>query len=445
MTEQPEPRICSLEAQISCEGGMVGKKDIGLKTYLRDTARYADLWNAGVFHGRQIVKAEELREASPVHVRSEHDEAMERQGDLVMKQYCNGQRFVVLALENQEKTDYAMPVRVMIQEALEYDRQLREIRRENERRYKAYQEGNDSTACREFYQDEGEFLYKVRSADWLLPVVTLVVYWGEQPWKGPKSLHEMICFDDMNTEMEQALKKLLPEYPLHFLDVSSFCHFEYFRTELGPLLEIFQKRNSRESVRRYFEAGDRHRQMDDESWSLLEQLTGSKSLEKQFRQRSERKREEKGEEEEMGCVIDEVLEEMAEERAVIMAEERAVIMAEERAAIMAEERAAIMAEERAAIMAEERAAIMAEKMAVEMAEERVAKLAEEAGMKITLTATAECVFNLLEEYGPIPSELRNMVLAQKELQTLKNWQKLAARVRSVEEFAQRAGLQMQRV
>lgn len=139
----------------------------------------------------------------------------------------------------------------------------------------------------------------------------------------------------------------------------------------------------------------------------------------------------------MGCVIDEVLEEMAEERAVIMAEERAVIMAEERAAIMAEERAAIMAEERAAIMAE--------KMAVEMAEERVAKLAEEAGMKITLTATAECVFNLLEEYGPIPSELRNMVLAQKELQTLKNWQKMAARVRSVEEFAQRAGLQMQRV
>lgn len=401
MTEQPEPRICSLEAQISCEGGMVGKKDIGLKTYLRDTARYADLWNGGVFQGRQIVKAEELREASPVHVRSEHDEAMERQGDLVMKQYCNGQRFVVLALENQEKTDYAMPVRVMIQEALEYDRQLREIRRENERRYKAYQEGNNSTACREFYQDEGEFLYKVRSADWLLPVVTLVVYWGEQPWKGPKSLHEMICFDDMNTEMEQALKKLLPEYPLHFLDVSSFCHFEYFRTELGPLLEIFQKRNSRESVRRYFEAGDRHRQMDDESWSLLEQLTGSKSLEKQFRQRSERKREEKGEEEEMGCVIDEVLEEMAEERAVVMAEK--------------------------------------------MAEERVAKLAEEAGVKITLTATAECVFNLLEEYGPIPSELRNMVLAQKELQTLKNWQKLAARVRSVEEFAQRAGLQMQQV
>lgn len=405
----------------------MGKKDIGLKTYLQDTARYADLWNGGVFQGRQIVKAEELRASSPVHVWTEQDKALERQGDLVMKQHYNGQRFVVLALENQERTDYAMPARVMIQEALEYDRQLRGIRRGNERTYKAFLKGNGSMDHREFYRDEGEFLYKVRSGDWLLPVVTLIVYWGEKEWKGPKSLHEMICFDDMDTEMEHAWKKLIPEYPLHFLEVSSFRHFEYFRTELGPLLEIFQKRNSRESIRRYFAAGDWHRRMDEESWELLEQLTGSKSLEKQFRQRSERKREEKGEEEEMGCVIDEVLEEMAEERAVIMAEERA----------------AIMAEERAVVMAEERAAIMAEKMAVEMAEERVAKLAEEAGVKITLTVTAECVFNLLEEYGPIPSELRNMVLAQKELQTLKNWQKLAARVRSVEEFAQQAGLQTQ--
>ncbi len=403
----------------------MGKKDIGLKTYLQDTARYADLWNGGVFQGRQIVKAEELRASSPVHVWTEQDKALERQGDLVMKQHYNGQRFVVLALENQERTDYAMPARVMIQEALEYDRQLRGIRRGNERTYKAFLKGNGSMAHREFYRDEGEFLYKVRSGDWLLPVVTLIVYWGEKEWKGPKSLHEMICFDDMDTEMEHAWKKLIPEYPLHFLEVSSFRHFEYFRTELGPLLEIFQKRNSRESIRRYFAAGDWHRRMDEESWELLEQLTGSKSLEKQFRQRSER--EKQREEEEMGCVIDEVLEEMAGE----MAEERAVAMAEK----MAEEKAAAMAEK----MAEKKAAVIAEKMA----EKKAAVMAKEAREKAILTATAECVFDLLEEYGPLSDELRNVILGQQELQTLKNWQKLAARAGSVEEFMQRAGLQPQ--
>lgn len=109
----------------------------------------------------------------------------------------------------------------------------------------------------------------------------------------------------------------------------------------------------------------------------------------------------------MGCVIDEVLEEMAGE------------------------------------MAEERAVAMAEKLAEKMAEKKAAVMAKEAREKAILTATAECVFDLLEEYGPLSDELRNVILGQQELQTLKNWQKLAARAGSVEEFVQRAGLQPQ--
>lgn len=121
----------------------------------------------------------------------------------------------------------------------------------------------------------------------------------------------------------------------------------------------------------------------------------------------------------MGCVIDEVLEEMAGE----MAEERAVAMAEKMAEKMAEEKAAAMAEK--------------------MAEKKAAVMAKEAREKAILTATAECVFDLLEEYGPLSDELRNVILGQQELQTLKNWQKLAARAGSVEQFVQRAGLQPQ--
>ncbi len=70
--------------------------------------------------------------------------------------------------------------------------------------------------------------------------------------------------------MEHAWKKLIPEYPLHFLEVSSFRHFRVFQTELGPLLEIFQKRNSREASASYFAAGDwQPGGMDEESWELF--------------------------------------------------------------------------------------------------------------------------------------------------------------------------------
>ena len=49
----------------------MGSKDIGLKSYLQDAARYADLWNGAVFKGKQIVRAGELQEITPVRLKSD--------------------------------------------------------------------------------------------------------------------------------------------------------------------------------------------------------------------------------------------------------------------------------------------------------------------------------------------------------------------------------------
>lgn len=89
----------------------MGRKDISLKSYLQDTARYADLWNGGVFQGRQVVKAKELQEVTPVRSGAGRSALVEKTGDLVMKQNYDGQRFVILSLENQDEIDYGIPVR----------------------------------------------------------------------------------------------------------------------------------------------------------------------------------------------------------------------------------------------------------------------------------------------------------------------------------------------
>ena len=41
---------------------------------------------------------------------------------------------------------------------------------------------------------------------------------------------------------------------------------------------------------------------------------------------------------------------------------------------------------------------------------------------------------LLEEYGPIPGDLKARILSEVNLDTLKRWHKLSARVHSVEAF-----------
>lgn len=193
----------------------MGTKDIVLKTYFRDTVRYADLWNAGVFHGKQIIRAEELQEITPVYSKADKNAVLSRTGDFVMMQSRSGQKFAILALENQEETDYAMPARIMIQEALEYDRQIKEIARRNERAYKIYCDAEKKDGLDAVYKDAGEYLYKFRKKDFLLPAVTLVVYFGEKEWNGAKSIKSLIKTRDKRKgepgKMCKALDDLIEE------------------------------------------------------------------------------------------------------------------------------------------------------------------------------------------------------------------------------------------
>lgn len=252
----------------------MGKEDVNLKDYFNDVGRYADLWNGGVFEGKQIVKPDELQEVNPSVFKADHHAVMERSRDVVMKQNLKGHRFILLAVENQKIIDYSMPVRIMLQEALTYDHQRKEIVRENKR------EENDGVQG--LYKNAGELLYKFRRKDKLQPVVTLVAYWGEEPWDGPMNLHDMIDFGSEPGQgncLENAeIQKLIPKYPLHFIDMSKVEHPEYFKTELRPFLELYQRRNDKTEFVEYIRNNENAQKMDDESWYMLGQVTHSEEL-----------------------------------------------------------------------------------------------------------------------------------------------------------------------
>ena len=278
-------------AGISCKGGTMGKEDIGLKSYLEDAGRYADLWNGGVFEGKEIVKAEQLQEINPLLHKADDEGILERNRDLVMKQSSDGKCFAIFAVENQKTVDYGMPVRIMLQEALEYSHQIQAIMKKNENADKELrQDGSKKDNSFPVYSDVGERLYRIRKDDRLYPVMTLVVYWGEKEWEGPRSLHDMIDFTAESRSMEEEFRKLVPEYPIHFLDLSAFEHFEFFKTELRPLLELFKRRDSKEKFVKYIEENESDWKMNDESWFMLSQLTHSKTLKSLIKEKSQEAR-----------------------------------------------------------------------------------------------------------------------------------------------------------
>ena len=162
----------------TAEGGNMGKKDEKLRNFLEDETLYADLWNGGVFGGRQVVHADELEETNPILLKANEGQSKERIRDVVMKESRNGLKFVVWALENQDKVDYRMPARVMLSEALEYDRQIRKISNYNKKQAK--EQVATSENAEKISRNDGEFLYHYHKEDKICPVVTLVLYWGNK-------------------------------------------------------------------------------------------------------------------------------------------------------------------------------------------------------------------------------------------------------------------------
>lgn len=75
-------------------------------------------------------------------------------------------------------------------------------------------------------------------------------------------------------------------------------------------------------------------------------------------------------------------------------------------------------------------------MAEGLAEGRATGLAEGRAAGL-LAGRAESILDLLEDLGPVSSEIREQILSEKDLDTLKIWNKGAAKVESVDEFVEK--------
>lgn len=246
----------------------MGKKDLSLKTYLSDPVRYADIYNGSVFGGVQVLDASQLEEAGTVVTKADDGVLLERICDIAMRQKADGGLFTLWILENQEEVDYSMSVRILLREALEYDRQVKALKRRNEAEYRE----------RQGEIPAGEYLYKVRKSDRIRPVGTLVIYWGSEPWDGPRSLHEILDFSGIAEDVAQELKKLIPEYPLHILDLNESNDYSGFRTSLRTVFELYACRSNKKQLLDYVENHEECRHLDVETYEVIRQLIGSAEL-----------------------------------------------------------------------------------------------------------------------------------------------------------------------
>ena len=165
-----------------------------LKNYWNGNEEFADLFNAVLFGGSQIIRADDLEnEDTQDAVVLEHRKNMEgvkaaRDNIKIMKKSSTyGVQLILLGLESQEHIHYAMPLRVMGYDYATYKKQY-----DNHARQYKMQPGQQEGL------DEHEFLSKMKKTGRLTPVITVVIYYGEKEWDAATSLHGIL---DIPAEM----------------------------------------------------------------------------------------------------------------------------------------------------------------------------------------------------------------------------------------------------
>ena len=174
----------------------MGMTDTVTKEYMRGNRVFADAFNYLIYGGEQVVKPALLQEldtteiAIPFALDEEEnttEEAVQKYRDVlkstVIMQDAKAS-YILLGVENQTDVHYAMPVRNIIYDALQYGKQVSEVAKKHK---------NQSDGKR---HNRGEYLSGFYKEDRIRPVITLVIHFGANKWDGPLSLYEMMDLED---------------------------------------------------------------------------------------------------------------------------------------------------------------------------------------------------------------------------------------------------------
>jgi hypothetical protein len=158
------------------------KPDTVLRDYWKQKQEFADFFNAYLFNGREVLKADKLVErdtdSSTVLEVDDADISIQAARDILnVAMVCEGIEYAILGLEDQDYIHYALPFKTEGYDVYSYDRQYKQ-------RKSYYKTTNELTG--------DERMSGIKKTDKFTPVITVVIYYGSDPWDGPTCLYDML-------------------------------------------------------------------------------------------------------------------------------------------------------------------------------------------------------------------------------------------------------------
>lgn len=91
---------------------------------------------------------------------------------------------------------------------------------------------------------------RFRKKDRLIPIISLVFYYGSEPWDGPVDLYDMFQLEGTKEEKE-ILGNYLPNYKINLVDAERLEDVEKFSDDLQVILTMLRYRDSKEELTDY--------------------------------------------------------------------------------------------------------------------------------------------------------------------------------------------------
>lgn len=209
--------------------------DAIVKDYWRNNAQFADLFNAVFFNGESIIAADSLveldTEESSVMEHKKYAESLKGARDVLKvskKLVDSSLQMCILGVENQELVHYAMPMRVMGYDYLAYKKQYDS----NAQRY------NSEEKRKKYHLTQAEYVSRMRREDKFAPIITIVLYYGEEEWDGARRLHEML-------KIPPRLLPLVKDYELNLVEArnNEFVFHNKNNRDFFTLIKVLLNKN----------------------------------------------------------------------------------------------------------------------------------------------------------------------------------------------------------
>jgi hypothetical protein len=247
----------------------MGVKDTATNKYIRQNHIFADAFNFFIYGGQQVIDPNTLVELDTKVLdivygdTDSEDHLIQRYRDVIKSSVImtdQKKTYLIFAVENQSEIHYAMPVKNCMYDATQYSMQVQKTAA-------AHKRNKTSKGLL-----SGEYLSGFHKTDKLLPVITLVIYFGDKKWDGPLSLHAMF------EEQDEKILSLVPDYKLNLIVPADIPDRKYdcFQSDLKEVLSFIKYAKDKQKLQEILASDTSFQSIGKDAIDVINACTGAK-------------------------------------------------------------------------------------------------------------------------------------------------------------------------